>query len=132
MFGISLKGKEEEGLAALYVVESLVVGDEVGQVDGLAGGGDGTSGCGGVESHCARDSLSGTRTRRLPRKRDSLLVRVRGRAERESERVTMTLLFHLSLRQPASGADQSGFESRENKRSATMFSRYDSRACPNQ
>lgn len=77
------------------MVESLVVGDEVGQVDGLAVGGDGPSGCGGIESHCvrARDSLSGVRTRIQPGQRDSLLVRVRGRAERESERVTMTLLF---------------------------------------
>lgn len=88
MFGISLKRRRARGLAALYVVESLVVGDEVGQVDGLAGGGDGPSGCGGIESHCvrARDSLSGVRTRTPPGQRDSLLVRVRGRAERETER----------------------------------------------
>lgn len=57
MFGISLKRRRARGLAALYVVESLVVGDEVGQVDGLAGGGDGTSGCGGIESHCTRETV---------------------------------------------------------------------------
>ena len=114
------------------MVESLVVGDEVGQVDGLAGGGDGTSGCGGIESHCTRETVLAVLVcvHHPAKGTHSWSECVGERRERERESDARRSCSHLSLRQPASGADQQGFKSRENKRSATMFSRYDSRVLP--
>lgn len=110
------------GLTALYVVECLVVGDEVGQVHGLAVGGDGTSSGGGIEGHCARDSSAVVLSciSNTSKGTHSVCLCVGERSEREFADETR---LALTFRSDSQRGRSVGLE--EQSESVIMFSRYE-------